>query len=679
MRVNPAPPPASSGSPEGSGEDDSSLQARLDRAEAALRESEVRFRSALKAGRMGSWETDNVRMTRTWTEEGMALFGFELPGGRGQVGGPDDEYVNALHPEDRHLVQHLRELATTVDSFAAEYRILRPDGSTQWLSGRGLVVSRSADGRPERLVSIMADAAERKRAEEALALERRRLDLALTAGQMGAYDLDIREGTLWWSPQTYAVFGVKPDNFVPTPSTINPLIHPDDRLSFERGRAEAIEAKRPFAHELRIVRPDGLTIWLDLRGQALYDEQGRATRHFGTVMDITERKQTEQRLRDADRQKDVFIATLAHELRNPMASMHNAIELLRRSVPADPGVSANYALLHRQMGQMKLLLDDLLDVGRISQGHLVLRLQPTRLADALEHAIELARPAIDSAHHALSVELPNETLRVSGDPVRLSQVFSNLLINAAKYTPHGGRIALTLARDGTAAVVTVADDGIGIASEDMGRIFAMFGQVRGEDDRAAGGLGIGLSLARGLVEQHGGSIKAHSAGPGHGSQFVVRLPLLGAAVGPQTTASPVAEAPTALWKCRVLVADDIREIADSFALLLSEDGHTVEVAYDGAQALHLAERFRPDVVLMDIGMPDMSGFEVCRLIRRAPWSTGMTLVAQSGWGQDDDRRRSIEAGFDLHFVKPSDVAAVMLAVERIRGTALSSEALGQPR
>ena len=503
----------------------SAVAAALSRTNEALRESEARYSSALTAGRMGAWETDLVSMTRQWTKEGMALFGLDLPDGRGRVGGDDDEYVRALHPEDRHLVEHFHEVAERQDSFPAEYRIVRPDGSTLWLSGRGLVVARDASGRAQRLVSIMADATERKRAENALKIERERLALALSAGQMGAFDLGVADGVLWWSPQMYVIFGVDPGGFVPTATNVLDRVHPEDREAFMTHRRQAMAEHRPFFLEFRIVRPDGSVAWLGHRGQSEYDSEGRPLRSFGVTMDITERKQAEQALREANREKDEFIATLAHELRNPLAPIRNAVAILRKL--GDSGTRADWCreVIDRQVSQMAHLLDDLLDVSRLARSQVRLRLQPVQLATAIEQAIETAQPLIDRERHTLSVSLPAEPMTLEGDLTRLAQVFSNLLINAAKYTPAEGRLGIAARRDNGDAVVTVTDSGIGIAAERMGQIFKMFGQVESALERSQGGLGIGLSLAQALVELHGGRISARSDGVGRGSEFTVRLPL----------------------------------------------------------------------------------------------------------------------------------------------------------
>ena len=620
-------------------------------APAAL-ESEARYRSALKAGRMGSWETDYVAGIRTWTSEGLALFGIDLPEGRGTVGGDDDEYERALHPDDRHLAHDYRRRADHEDSFAADYRIVRPDGTQLWLSGRGLVVARRPDGRAHRLVSIMADVSERRRAEEHLLVERERLALALAAGQMGAYDLDIRLDLLWWSPETYSIFGVDPASFVPTRESVIELVHPDDRAGFLRQRTQAIERREPFAAELRILRGGKSLAWIAHRGHTAYDEAGRPVRHFGITMDITERKSAEQSMREADRKKDDFIATLAHELRNPLAPIRNAVSLLRRSRVDDPQVTWCRDVIDRQVAQMTHLLEDLLDVSRMARGQLRLRLETTPISTAIERAVEIARPAIDAGGHRLEVTLPAAPIFVRGDLTRLAQVFSNLLINAAKYTRESGTVTLCAEASGDDVLVRVVDTGIGLGPEQLPQIFEMFGQMASALDRSQGGLGIGLSLARRLVEMHGGTIAARSDGPGRGSEFSVRLPQA-AVVAREPAQARTSADDGPRW--RILVADDLADSAESLALLLETMGHTVRVAYDGEEALAIGESFRPEVALLDLGMPRLNGYEACRRLRSLAWGRDTTLVAQTGWGQSEDRRRTQDAGFDHHVVKPVDV------------------------
>jgi PAS domain S-box-containing protein len=375
----------------------------------------------------------------------------------------------------------------------------------------------------------------------------------------------------------------------------------------------------------------------------------------GIGLDISDRKRYEQSLKDAGRRKDEFLATLAHELRNPLAPLRNGLQVMKVAAGNPEAVEKARGMMERQLAQMVRLIDDLLDVSRITRGKLELRRQRVDLAAVVQSAVEGSRPLIEAAAHRLTVSLPPEPVALDADPVRLAQVFANLLTNAAKYTDRGGHIRLTAERRGGEVIVSVRDTGIGIAAEHLPRLFEMFSQVRTALERSQGGLGIGLSLVKGLVEMHGGSVGARSDGPGQGSEFSVRLPLL----------SPLSLVPGPLppgtrdqgrGTRRVLVADDNRDAADSLALMLRLAGHEVHTAHDGQEAVEAAAWFRPEVALLDIGMPRLNGYEACRRIREQPGGRQIVLVAVTGWGQEEDRRRASEAGFDRHLTKPVDPA-----------------------
>ncbi|HEY2560052.1 MAG TPA: ATP-binding protein [Caldimonas sp.] len=370
------------------------------------------------------------------------------------------------------------------------------------------------------------------------------------------------------------------------------------------------------------------------------------------VADV-ERRAAAEALREADRRKDVFIATLAHELRNPLAPISNAIEIMRLS--SDPQTLAEAReMVDRQLHQLVHLVDDLLDVSRISQGKVELRRERIELAAVLRNAVETSRPLIDGGRHDLVIEPgPVAGIAVDGDMTRLTQVVANLLNNAAKYTPPGGRITLATQLEGGDAVVRVGDTGIGIAADQLPRVFEMFAQLDRSSARAQGGLGIGLALVKRLVEMHGGSVSVASAGPGLGSRFEVRLPAVGRVAAAGRRAAAASDA--AGEGVHVLVADDNRDSADSMALMLGLLGFQTTVVYDGDDALQAAATLRPRVAILDLGMPRLSGTEVAQQLRSSDWAGDMVLIALSGWGRDDDRRRTAEAGFDHHLVKPLDL------------------------
>jgi PAS domain S-box-containing protein len=366
-----------------------------------------------------------------------------------------------------------------------------------------------------------------------------------------------------------------------------------------------------------------------------------------------ERQQAYAQLQETDARKDEFLATLAHELRNPLAPIRNAVQLLRLKGGSDPELHSARDMIDRQVRHMVRLIDDLMDASRITRGKVELKRERVVLKTVVEHALETVRPEVG---HQLTVMLPPEQVTLHADPVRLAQVFANLLQNACKYTERGGSIRLAAELDGADVVVRVIDSGIGIAREELPRVFDMFTQVTSSPNRSQDGLGIGLALARSLVQMHGGDIQARSDGTGRGSQFIVRLPAL-----PHAPAAVVAQHEPDAPSCpprRVLVVDDVRDSAQSLAALLRLGGHEVDIAHDGIEAVSKAQSFAPDVILLDIGLPKLNGYEACSAIRSRVSEGAVRIFALTGWGQDEDRRRSREAGFDGHLVKPVELADV---------------------
>ena len=411
--------------------------------------------------------------------------------------------------------------------------------------------------------------------------------------------------------------------------------------------------------EILLVRDDGGRMVLEANAAPVLDRENRIVAAVLVFRDVTRRRQNEEALREADRRKDEFLAMLAHELRNPLAPILHAVHVLRQLEPASPREAWCQEVIERQTVHLSRLVDDLLDISRITQGKVTLRREPVDLAAMVMRAVETVRPFLEDRRHELVLDLPAEPVVLAGDLVRLAQVLSNLLHNAAKYTQDGGRIELSAWAGEGEVVLRVRDNGIGIPPEVLSRIFDLFMQADRSLSRSEGGLGVGLTLVRSLVLMHDGSVEAHSDGPGQGTEMVVRLPA-------QVEAQPVAPAapePEAERSAvdrrgrRVLVVDDSRDSAESLALLLELKGHEVRVALDGPAALEAARGFLPEIVLLDIGLPGMDGYEVARRLRAGRDGIdgeGMLLVALTGYGQDEDRRRSREAGFDHHLVKPVD-------------------------
>jgi PAS domain S-box-containing protein len=417
-----------------------------------------------------------------------------------------------------------------------------------------------------------------------------------------------------------------------------------------------IRSGQPWEDTFALRRHDGAFRWHLSRAMPITSEDGVVLRWFGSNTDITEQRKMAADLAEADRRKNEFLATLAHELRNPLAPIRTGLQVLKLRDDDERAVEQARSMMDRQLSHLVRLVDDLMDVSRITSGKLELRREPVQLAAVVNSAVETSRPLIERMGHEFDVRLPEQPIAVNADFTRLAQVFMNLLNNAAKYSERGGHIQLIAERSGTDLVVSVKDHGIGIAAEHLPHVFDMFSQVDRSLEKSQGGLGIGLTLVKRLVELHGGTIDARSAGPNQGSEFIVRLPIVTetATSGPTSTAlDRPRESPL-----RILIVDDNRDGADLLALMLESMGNEVRVAYDGEQAVAAAAEFRSDVVLLDIGLPKLDGHEVCRRIRKQPGGKQIIMIAQTGWGQVEDRRRTREAGFDHHMVKPLDPHAL---------------------
>ena len=439
-------------------------------------------------------------------------------------------------------------------------------------------------------------------------------------------------------------------------------VHPGDEVRIAAAY-RALLAEGTFEEEYRIVRPDGAVCWVRERGFPVRDAHGRIYRFAGIASDISERKHSELLLRDADQRKDQFLAMLAHELRNPLAPIRNAIELMQADhAHTEKTLDSARAIISRQVNHLSRLVDDLLDVSRITQGKITLKREPVEMTAAVAAALETVQPAIAKKQHGISIHLPDEPLYVSGDAVRISQVIANLLSNACKYTPEHGELSVTATHVGGDVKIVVRDNGIGIVPDMLSRAFELFVQSESSLERSEGGLGIGLPLARTLVDLHGGTIEAFSAGLGKGSEFVVMLPLLPAALVPEAFApAGIDAAPHAR---RLLLVDDSVDAAEALSLLLETLGHDVRTANDPWTALELADAFDPQVIILDIGLPGMDGFELARTIRGKPRTARALLIALTGYGQARDRQLSREAGFDHHFVKPVSVNEIQEVIER---------------
>jgi PAS domain S-box-containing protein len=465
-----------------------------------------------------------------------------------------------------------------------------------------------------------------------------------------------------WNAGAEVLFGYAAAEAIGQPIT---LIIPHDRRHEEQMILERLRRGERIEHFETVRRnKQGRLIDISLAISPVRDGTGRIVGASKVARNITAAKMAEESLKEADRRKDEFLAMLAHELRNPLAPIRNAIEILHTKGPHEPELVWARGVIERQVHQMTRLVDDLLDVSRITRGKIALRKERVELASVVGSALEASRSLFDEPGHQLTVELPAEPITLEADPARLSQVLSNLLNNAAKYTDPGGRIWLTAERERASVLIRVRDNGIGIDPELLPTVFEMFTQVEDSLERRQGGLGIGLSLVQRLVEMHGGTVTAHSEGKGKGTEVVVRLPFAVSDAGQLPEGSDESTVAVRPSRSVILVVDDNRDAAESLAMLLQLWGHEVHVVYDGQEAVEAAAAFRPDVVLLDIGLPRMSGYEVARRIRDER-ADGVILIALTGWGQEEDRRRSQEAGFDHHLTKPVELPALQAVLSRM--------------
>lgn len=530
------------------------------------------------------------------------------------------------------------------------------------------------NGEVEAVAGTTRDVTDRKRVEEALRLSEERLRLVVeSATGFAIFTLDGSGVVTGWNSGAERLFGY---------TDAEVLGKHDHNLYTSEDAADGVPereickaaAEGRAVNERWHVRKDGSRFWGSGLVQPLRTGEGTIIGFLKIMRDMTEARQWQEtlerqaeELKAADRRKDEFLATLAHELRNPLAPISNGLQMIRLAGGCSQVEHAR-AILERQLTHLVRLVDDLLDVNRITRGKLELRKKRVDLRKVIDTAVEATHPILEQVEHELTIVVPDTPVIVDGDAVRLAQVVSNLLTNSAKYTPRGGHIRLELAHDDGTAVISVIDNGIGIPPAMLDQVFEMFTQVDRSLEKSTGGLGIGLSLVRGLIEAHGGTVQAHSPGQGAGSTFTVYLPTLvheGWVAVSEAQTSKGSEPPV---RCRILVVDDNVDGADSLAEMLRFMGNETQTAYDGVAAIAAAETFRPDVILMDIGMPKLNGYEACRRIRGQSWGKSIVIIAQTGWGQDDDKRMSNDAGFDLHMVKPVDPLALEKIKERLRST-----------
>jgi PAS domain S-box-containing protein len=562
---------------------------------------------------------------------------------------PHDQCPMAVSLRERRAVRGVEAIAE------------RPDGSRIWFEPYPIPLFDAA-GNLTGGINMLVDITERKKVQAASAFL-----AAIVETSDDAIITKNLDGVITsWNKSAERIFGYTAAEAVGRPVTI--LIPP----TRQHEEPEILSRLRRGEHvdhfETIRLRKDGTPLDISLTISPVKDDKGRIVGVSKIARDITERKRAEQALLEADQRKNEFIATLAHELRNPLAPIRNSLHILRIAGAEDPATQRIHEIMERQVNHMSRLVDDLLDVARITSGKISLRPEPVEVAAIVRGAVELSKPMIDAGSHRLATTLPAAPLTVEGDQVRLTQVVTNLLNNAAKYMEPGGQIWLTVTSGEGEVAICVRDTGIGIAPEVLPRVFQMFAQGERDAKHAQGGLGVGLALAKRLGEMHGGQIEGLSPGLRQGSEFIIRLPLAKQQLAPATDTNPLSrETERARQLSRILIVDDNRDAATSLCMLLRMLGNDVQTANDGPAALELVDSYAPTVVLLDIGMPGMDGYEVVRRARQLPACKDTVFIALTGWGQEEDRRRTREAGFDHHLLKPVNIGALKVLLTEVQG------------
>jgi PAS domain S-box-containing protein len=672
-------------------------QQRLETLAATLRESEESLKLAVEAGAVGVWQVDLRTNRSTWSPGMARLHGLQADAAPLHA----DTYYTVVHPEDREPVRKaLEQSVAGVGWHRVEYRVQWPDGSVRWLEGRGQV-HRDEQGRAVSMSGVCQDISRRKQTELDLQfLAKASAELAGVADVPTTLDriaqLAVPHFADWcaidllheerlervaaahvdkakvhlahelhkrYPPDpastagTWNVLRTAHGTLVPeiTPGMLEQATQDPELLGILRELGLYSYIGAPLVARGKVL---GVMTFISAESRRRYTPEDLSlaedlARRAAVALDNA---QLLAALRESDRAKDVFLATLAHELRNPLAPIWNGLSIIKRTRGDSQRIEQVGAIIERQVGQLSRLVDDLLDVSRISTGKIELKKEPTNLVHVITTAVEISRPHIEAAHHHLSLNFPDGSTSLVADPARLAQVFSNLLINAAKYTRRGGRIDVVVQSEPDELVVRIRDNGTGIAPDMLRKVFGLFTQVTQPSERRQGGLGIGLSLVEGLVRLHGGRVEAFSEGLDRGSEFTVRLPRH----AQPTTGATDSEQPEGAARAgaakprRVLVVDDNEDAASTVADLLEMMDNEVRVANDGTSAVRQVQDFRPDIVLLDIGLPDISGYEVARRVRTLQGVRQPVLVALTGWGQQQDKEAAAQAGFDHHWTKPVD-------------------------
>jgi PAS domain S-box-containing protein len=616
---------------------------RLRQEIAARQENELRMRLALEASGAATWVIDYTSATEHFDARSSELAGLDAT----QADWPAGTFCKLLHPDDRERMQFVfnQTRAMVGPGPLVEYRILTTRHEVRWLQGAG-IIQRNEQGEPERFIGVSTDVTQRKQAEAALAARTDELHQTFNATATGLMRCSRNLHYIAANPSYAEIAGVPLQQIIG-----RPIIDVMGREGFEKIRpyVERVLGGESVEYETPVPFRIGSTRLLHVAYAPWREADGSVSGWVASVTDVTARCEAEEKLKAASRHKDEFLAMLAHELRNPLAPIRNASELLERSLGRHPEAKMPLAILHRQTRQLTRLVDDLLDVARISEGQINLKKETIDIGAVLDQAVETIQPLVQEKLHRLNIRKPFSPVYVNGDLARLVQSLGNVLHNAAKYTDPGGEIEVDVEESNGDVTIAVRDSGSGIAPDLLPTVFDLFVQSRRTLDRSEGGLGIGLTVVKQLIQLAGGSVSVDSAGVGRGTTVTVHLPTVQPASAPDRENAPSTVPPR-----RILVVDDNEDAANSLAMMLQLEGHDVSTAYSASGALTAAQQLKPEVVFLDIGLPQMDGHEVARRLRAQYGSACPCLIALTGYGQPEDQARALTAGFAAHLTKPID-------------------------
>ncbi|WP_052731031.1 PAS domain S-box protein [Spirosoma radiotolerans] len=626
-------------------------------AQEALQESEKRLRLAIEATELATWEWHLDTNQVYWNEQHFRLFGMAPQPNPIST----DEFMRHVHPREQVRVSQLLERAIAERGvYDTEFCAVREDGTQRWISSYGRITE-ERDGQPIRMSGVMFDVDERRRVQDALLASEQRFRTLSDAAPALIWQNDEQGNNQFINQRFIEFVGLSPQQIEGV--GWHSIIHPDDQQDYIADYLSAVREQRGWRNTNRLRRADGEWRWFENYAQPLYEPNGQFAGHVGASVDITQHQQQQDALLKADQRKDEFLAMLAHELRNPMSTLRSGLQILELTTGEDDISRSTVTMMNRQTDHLVRMVDDLLDVSRISRDKIELKRERVNLVDLVHQAADSMRPLYQEQGKRLQVELPQAPVYLEGDATRLTQVVTNLLTNGLRYTGEQGQVWLSLTSNYKEAILQVRDNGIGLVKDQLSAIFELFVQVDNSIARSKGGLGLGLTLVKRLVEMHGGRVEAQSGGLGKGSLFTVHLPTLPAA---EPKAKPTQPDTASTPLHRILIIDDNADAARMLAMLLKLKGYEAHSRTSGRAGLEAGEQLQPAAILLDIGMPDLDGYATCQLIREQAWG-GAVVIALTGYGQQEDRQRTREAGFDGHLVKPVDFRELLKLLTNLLG------------